>query len=197
MAFDPDRLRGLRFPRLAHQQSAARSRPGRARHRLWRSGDVGSTDAEGYLKVFDRKKDMVNRTDYKVYAAEVEGVIVSHPDVSEAAIVGYPDPVLGSGWRHSGRGEGPVPGEHPRLLPRTPVRLQGAGPHHHPARRPAAERQWQGRDKRTARNGSAGHAGGWGRMMQAPRHCLTSGLDEGVRRSVSQASLQEGFCQHE
>lgn len=61
----------------------------------WRSGDVGSIDDEGYLKVFDRKKDMINRAGYKVYSAEVEGVIVSHPDVSEAAIVGYPDAVLG------------------------------------------------------------------------------------------------------
>ena len=61
----------------------------------WRSGDVGSIDVEGYVKVFDRKKDMINRAGYKVYSAEVEAVIVSHPDVSEAAIVGYPDPVLG------------------------------------------------------------------------------------------------------
>ncbi|WP_127088958.1 class I adenylate-forming enzyme family protein [Aquabacter cavernae] len=61
----------------------------------WRSGDVGSIDAEGYLKVFDRKKDMINRAGYKVYSAEVESVIVDHPGVSEAAVVGYPDPVLG------------------------------------------------------------------------------------------------------
>ncbi|MFG1349776.1 class I adenylate-forming enzyme family protein [Xanthobacter autotrophicus] len=61
----------------------------------WRSGDVGSMDAEGYLKVFDRKKDMINRAGYKVYSAEVESVLVFHPDVSEAAVVGYPDPVLG------------------------------------------------------------------------------------------------------
>ncbi|MFG1304723.1 class I adenylate-forming enzyme family protein [Xanthobacter autotrophicus] len=61
----------------------------------WRSGDVGSIDADGYLKVFDRKKDMINRAGYKVYSAEVESVIVDHPGVSEAAVIGYPDPVLG------------------------------------------------------------------------------------------------------
>lgn len=61
----------------------------------WRSGDVGSLDREGYLTVFDRKKDMINRGGFKIYSAEVETVLADHPAVSEAAVVGYPDPVLG------------------------------------------------------------------------------------------------------
>lgn len=61
----------------------------------WRSGDVGSMDADGYLKVFDRKKDMINRAGYKVYSAEVESVLIDFPGITEAAVVGFPDPVLG------------------------------------------------------------------------------------------------------
>jgi len=61
----------------------------------WKSGDIGSLDAAGYLYVFDRKKDMINRGGYKVYCAEVESVLAGHPDVMEVAIVAQPDPVLG------------------------------------------------------------------------------------------------------
>ncbi len=62
---------------------------------FWRSGDVGSMDAEGYIRVFDRLKDMINRAGYKVYSVEVENVLMAHPDVVEAAVLGRPDPVLG------------------------------------------------------------------------------------------------------
>jgi acyl-CoA synthetase (AMP-forming)/AMP-acid ligase II len=61
----------------------------------WRSGDIGSVDADGYLRIFDRKKDMINRAGYKVYCIEVENVLSHHPGVVECAVVGRPDPVLG------------------------------------------------------------------------------------------------------
>jgi long-chain acyl-CoA synthetase len=61
----------------------------------WRSGDIGLIDADGFVKVFDRVKDMINRAGYKVFSAEVENVLMSHPGVLECAIVGRPDPVLG------------------------------------------------------------------------------------------------------
>ena len=61
----------------------------------WKSGDIGSVDAEGYVRVFDRKKDMINRGGYKIYCIEVEGVLARHPDVIECAVIGRPDPVLG------------------------------------------------------------------------------------------------------
>ncbi|MBM3483139.1 MAG: long-chain fatty acid--CoA ligase [Alphaproteobacteria bacterium] len=61
----------------------------------WRSGDIGSIDRDGYVRVFDRKKDMINRGGYKVYTAEVENLLNHHPAVIEAAVVGRPDPVLG------------------------------------------------------------------------------------------------------
>jgi acyl-CoA synthetase (AMP-forming)/AMP-acid ligase II len=61
----------------------------------WRSGDVGSKDAEGFVRVFDRLKDMINRGGYKVFSVEVENVLSHHPAVLESAIVAKPCPVLG------------------------------------------------------------------------------------------------------
>lgn len=62
---------------------------------FWHSGDIGSLDAAGFLRVFDRKKDMINRAGYKIYSAEVENVLALHPGIVEAAVLGVPDPVLG------------------------------------------------------------------------------------------------------
>ena len=62
---------------------------------FWHSGDAGSIDAAGFVRVLDRKKDMINRGGYKVYSAEVEGALAEHPAVAEAAVVGMPCPVLG------------------------------------------------------------------------------------------------------
>ncbi len=62
---------------------------------FWRSGDLGYVDADGYLKLLDRKKDMINRGGYKIYSAEVENVLLAYPGVVEAAAVPYPCPVLG------------------------------------------------------------------------------------------------------
>ena len=61
----------------------------------WKSGDVGAVDAEGYVRVLDRKKDLINRGGYKVYCIEVESVLSRHPDVIECAVIGRPDAVLG------------------------------------------------------------------------------------------------------
>jgi long-chain acyl-CoA synthetase len=61
----------------------------------WRSGDIGSKDAEGYVRVFDRKKDMINRGGYKIWSIEVENALMAHDAVIEAAVVGVPCPVLG------------------------------------------------------------------------------------------------------
>ena len=61
----------------------------------WHSGDLGSVDTDGYVRVFDRKKDMLNRGGYKIYSVEVENVLMAWPGMVEAAIVGKPCPVLG------------------------------------------------------------------------------------------------------
>ncbi len=61
----------------------------------WKSGDMGSIDAEGYVRILDRKKDMLNRGGYKIYCIEVENTLHEHPAVAECAIVAKPCPVLG------------------------------------------------------------------------------------------------------
>jgi O-succinylbenzoic acid--CoA ligase len=61
----------------------------------WKSGDIGSIDADGYVYVHDRLKDLVNRGGFKIYCAEVESALSLHPGVLEAALVARPDAVLG------------------------------------------------------------------------------------------------------
>ncbi len=60
-----------------------------------RSGDVGHLDEDGYLTVTGRKKDIIVRGGEKISAKEVEDVLLSHPAVAEAAVVGAPDPRYG------------------------------------------------------------------------------------------------------
>ena len=62
---------------------------------FWHSGDIGAVHAQGFVYVFDRKKDMINRGGYKIYSAEVESALLEHPGVLEAAVVAGPCPVLG------------------------------------------------------------------------------------------------------
>jgi long-chain acyl-CoA synthetase len=57
----------------------------------FRSGDMGRMDEQGYVYIEDRKKDMILVSGFNVYPNEVEGVVVTHPAVLEAAAVGIPD----------------------------------------------------------------------------------------------------------
>jgi long-chain acyl-CoA synthetase len=59
------------------------------------TGDVGHLDADGYLYIVDRIKDLIIRGGYNVYPRDVEDVLVAHPDVVAAAVVGKPDAKLG------------------------------------------------------------------------------------------------------
>lgn len=61
----------------------------------WKSGDIGSIDAEGYVRIADRKKDMIIRGGFKIYPAEVESVLAGLKGVVESAVVGRADPMLG------------------------------------------------------------------------------------------------------
>jgi long-chain acyl-CoA synthetase len=56
----------------------------------FRTGDIGTADADGYLYVVDRKKDMIIRGGFNVYPRELEEVLLTHPGVSLAAVVGVP-----------------------------------------------------------------------------------------------------------
>lgn len=58
---------------------------------FFRTGDLGAMDAVGYLTVRGRIKDVINRSGEKFSAHEIEGLLYSHPAVSEVAVVGLPD----------------------------------------------------------------------------------------------------------
>jgi len=60
-----------------------------------RTGDVGRADADGYVQVLDRMKDMIIRGGENIYSLEVESVLARHPAIVEVAVVGVPDPVMG------------------------------------------------------------------------------------------------------
>lgn len=59
------------------------------------TGDLGKIDADGYLYILDRKKDMIICSGYNVYPREIEELLHTHPDVQEAAVIGIPDPKRG------------------------------------------------------------------------------------------------------
>jgi len=60
-----------------------------------RTGDVAVADDDGYLSLVDRKKDLVIVSGFNVYPAEVEEVLLSHPDIADAAVIGVPNPRTG------------------------------------------------------------------------------------------------------
>lgn len=55
------------------------------------TGDIGHIDAEGYLHITDRKKDMIISGGFNIYPSEVEQVLWSHPAVQDCAVIGVPD----------------------------------------------------------------------------------------------------------
>ncbi len=57
----------------------------------FKTGDVGEVDPDGYLYIRDRIKDMIIVKGLKVFSAQVEDVLLSHPAIAEAAVVGIPD----------------------------------------------------------------------------------------------------------
>jgi long-chain acyl-CoA synthetase len=65
------------------------------RNGWFHTGDIGVLDADGYLSVVDRKKDMILRGGFNVYPREIEEVMMTHPAVALVAVVGVPDERLG------------------------------------------------------------------------------------------------------
>jgi long-chain acyl-CoA synthetase len=61
----------------------------------FRAGDIATTDEDGYYRIVDRKKDMIDAGGSKVWPREVEEVLFRHPAVREAAVVAMPDTYLG------------------------------------------------------------------------------------------------------
>ena len=64
-----------------------------------KTGDLGVRDDEGYLYIVDRLKDLIIVSGFNVYPAEVEQVLLSHPDIAQAAVVGVPHPHTGEAVR--------------------------------------------------------------------------------------------------
>jgi crotonobetaine/carnitine-CoA ligase len=71
------------------EATAAALRPGGRMH----TGDNAYADEQGFLYFFDRKKDMIKRAGENISALEVESVVLEHPHVSEAAVIGVPDEI--------------------------------------------------------------------------------------------------------
>ncbi|MCA9958622.1 MAG: AMP-binding protein, partial [Anaerolineales bacterium] len=59
------------------------------------TGDVATKDEDGYYYIVDRIKDMIIRGGFNVYPREIEEVLMTHPDVSLAAVIGVPDAEYG------------------------------------------------------------------------------------------------------
>jgi long-chain acyl-CoA synthetase len=58
----------------------------------FRTGDIGTMDERGYVRIVDRLKDMILVSGFNVYPNEVEEALITHPDVRECAVIGIPDP---------------------------------------------------------------------------------------------------------
>ncbi|MBS0223338.1 MAG: long-chain-fatty-acid--CoA ligase [Proteobacteria bacterium] len=58
---------------------------------FFKSGDIGVMDERGYVKIVDRKKDMIVVSGFKVFPNEIEAVVSGHPGVAECAVIGVPD----------------------------------------------------------------------------------------------------------
>jgi long-chain acyl-CoA synthetase len=59
------------------------------------TGDMGRLDADNFLYIVERKKDLIIRGGFNIYPREVEEALYAHPKVAEAAVVGMPDPLMG------------------------------------------------------------------------------------------------------
>ncbi|PVM90102.1 class I adenylate-forming enzyme family protein [Caulobacter endophyticus] len=90
--------------RSAGMMNGYHGQPGKTAEATWtspeglsfiRTGDVGRFDDEGFLTLMDRKKDMVISGGFNIYPSDLEAVIVQHPDVLEAAVVGVPSDAWG------------------------------------------------------------------------------------------------------
>jgi long-chain acyl-CoA synthetase len=61
----------------------------------FRTGDIGTLDDDGYVRIVDRLKDMVIVSGFNVYPNEIEGVVYGHPDITECAAIGIKDDKTG------------------------------------------------------------------------------------------------------
>ena len=63
--------------------------------RWLRTGDVGTIDEDGYIRIVDRLKDMIAVGGFKVFPSTIEAILYRHPAVKEALVIGVPDSYRG------------------------------------------------------------------------------------------------------
>ena len=66
-----------------------------AGRRFIRTGDVGRFDADGFLTLMDRRKDMIISGGFNIYPSDLEAILSAHPQVAEASVVGAPSKAWG------------------------------------------------------------------------------------------------------
>jgi fatty-acyl-CoA synthase len=86
----------VRGPNVFHQYWRDEAATQEALHEGWyRTGDIGRRDAGGYFWIEDRKKNLIISGGENIYPAEIERVLLEHPDVVECGVIGRPDPKWG------------------------------------------------------------------------------------------------------
>jgi non-ribosomal peptide synthetase component E (peptide arylation enzyme) len=61
----------------------------------YRTGDLAKLDEQGYLVLVGRKKEIIIRGGQNIYPKEIEDLLLSHPRITQAVVIGIPDPVMG------------------------------------------------------------------------------------------------------
>ncbi len=83
----------VRGPNVLREYWGNAAATAEALHDGWyRTGDIGTRDADGYFIIHDRKKNLIISGGENIYAAEIERVLGTHPAVADAAVIGRPDP---------------------------------------------------------------------------------------------------------
>ena len=83
-----------------------------------RTGDVGTIDEDGYIRIVDRLKDMIAVSGFKVFPSTIEDILYTHPAVKEALVIGIPD-------EHSGERPKAFVTLKPEAAPPTPDEIAG------------------------------------------------------------------------